>query len=211
MKYNFLKKSVLRVSVIFSFSAFTILLLMILACTTTRPFLASKEPAKQYAYQNGVFVECLYLHFMDMEKRHGHIANPFLPPDLGLTPQQMIVFELTIRNEDDAPIRLDNRQISLFYGGRRFAPMSASDMERKIEEHAERRFILREKRVAQTHMLPSITTIRGNQTVTGYLVFMGGFRDRRETLAELVLPFTSVGGLPVAEFTFTYTLTLRHQ
>ncbi|MCL2791493.1 MAG: hypothetical protein FWD87_00215 [Spirochaetaceae bacterium] len=206
MKHFFTTKSAFRLYT--AFSLIFILLLLISSCDTTRPHLTSTEPAKQEAEQNGILVECLHLNLIDITKRHGFRANPFIPPDFAVTPVKMIVLELTITNTESAPIRLDNRRVELHFGDRRFAPMSRSDMEAKIEEHAERRYILRENQVAQEFMLPHITTIRGYGTQTGYLVFMGPFRGR-DVPTELVLPFTTVDGARAADITFFYTLTLQ--
>lgn len=174
---------------------------------TATPYLSSKEPALQHAEMNGIAVDCLYMNYKDIEKKHGYKANPFLPPDLGLTPKQMIVFDLTITNKEAAPIKLDSRVIELYFGDKRYPPMSAVDMERKIDEYAEKGDNLKEGRVAKAHMLPNITTIRGNSTTSGYLVFMGTFRGK-DVPAELALSFKTADEGNAGDITFNYTLTL---
>jgi len=215
MKDIFPNKSILKLHLwyfikkqIFVLFFITALVLLISSCSTQRPYIAASGPALQEAEINGVHVTCLYLNLNDIEKRHGFRANPFFPPDLAVTPQHMIVFELTITNKDSAPIRLENRRVELFLGDRRYTPMSRGDMEAKIEEHSERRDRLTESRVAQQFMLSSITNIRGNGTATGYLVFMGPFRGR-DIPTELVLPFSTPDGASAADITFSYTLTLH--
>jgi len=156
---------------------------------------------------NGVYVECKYMNYRDLEKKHGYKANPFLPPDLALTPKQTIVFDLKIINNDDAPVLLNIKDVDLLFGDTRYSPMSPADMQDKIEEYAERNENLEENRVAKRFMFPYIKNIGGNKTESGYLVFMGGFRGRNIP-TELSLTFTTLDKNIAAEINFTYTLTL---
>ena len=201
-------KPVSRLYTIFSLFFIISILLLISSCDTAKPFLKTAEPPLQVVEQNGVQVECLYLNYNDMEKRHGWKANPFLPPDLGLTPQQMIVFELKITNKENAPVVLSLKNIELFFGDKRFIPLSGRDMEAKIDDFAdEKTDKLKENSIAQEFMLPGLTTIKDNRTQKGYLVFMGAFRGK-DIPTELFLSFTTPDKKTAADITFNYTLTL---
>jgi len=210
MKYIFIKKLANRPSrryIIFSLFFLIAVLLLILSCDTTKPYLKSTEPALQTAELNEIYVECLYLNYNDLEKKHGFKGNPFLPPELGLTPKQMIVFDLKITNNDSAPVVLNIKDVELNFGDKKYSPMSHLDMDLKIEEYAERNYILQENRVAKKFMFPYVTTVRGNSTTSGYMVFMGTFRGNNVP-TELILSFKTADKNSAADITFAYTLTL---
>lgn len=200
-------KPVSRLYAIFSLFLLFTLLLLISSCDTQRPYLKSEEPALQEVELNGIHVECLYMNFNDIEKKHGWKANPFLPPDLAITTKQTLVFDLKITNKDNTPVVLNRKNVTLHFGDKNSMPMSMADMADKIDEYAERADNLSENRVAKQYMLPSVTTINGNKTTTGYLVFMGGFSGRNIP-TELTLTFTTPNGNTAADITFAYTLTL---
>jgi len=210
MNHIFSNKSGDRLSglyTVFSLFLLIILLLAISSCELERPYIKSTEPMLQEVEVNGVYVECKYMNYRDLEKKHGYKANPFLPPDLALTPKQTIVFDLKIRNNDSAPVMLNIKDVDLLFGDTRYRPMSPAEMQDNIEEYAERNENLEQNRVAKKFMLPYIKTIGGNRTESGYLVFMGGFRGRNIP-TELSLTFTTLDKHTAAEINFTYTLTL---
>jgi len=209
MKYTFTNKSTSRLYTIFILFFLLTIILLISSCDTIRPYLSAKELPLQTAEKNGIAVECLYLNYNDIENKHGWKANPFLPPDLGFTPKQMIVFDLKITNKENAPVILNSKYVSLHYGDKTYSPMSKVDMDMKIEEWAtDRAYILPENRIAKQYMLPAIATINEGKTVTGYYVFMGGFAGKNMP-TELVLSFTTPAGKEAADITFAYTLTLN--
>lgn len=202
MKRFFSKNSAknLLFAVLFVFSA------LLVSCQFTSPYLAAQGPVAQVAEGNDITVKCTYLDPVAIEARHGYRYNPFFAPELSFTPQKMLVFELEITNTDSAPVKLDIRDINLYYNDKAYRPMSTVQMEKKIDDYAESQSRIREKRVARTYMYENIETIEGNSVKAKYLVFMANFKDKGDV--ELDLPLKTPDNFDAGEFTFKYSFKL---
>ena len=86
--------------------------------------------------------------------------------------------------------------------------MSRHKMEVKIEEEVSKgsEKIIRE-RIVKKYMFKDIEKIKGNQTVTKYIVYMKNLKDRGE--GELIVPLFTLDGLDAAEFTFYYDFKIK--
>jgi hypothetical protein len=58
-------------------------------------------------------------------------------------------------------------------------------------------------------MLGDVKTINGNSEVKGYVVFMGGLKERGE--GDLKLYFTTPDGYDAGEMSFNYNLKLNRR
>ena len=176
--------------------------LLVIGCVTPK-YHESESPIVQSDNINDIEVQCRFLSHDDIVKIHGFKHNPFLNPPMVITPQIVLVFELTIKNQEEAPIKLDIRDIEFIYGDKTRKPLSKVQIEDKIDEFNDHGLEkARQRRIASAFMLGDIKKIEGNSTVKGYLVFMGGFKDRGNS--ELYLPFKTIDNFEAGDFTFYY-------
>ena len=184
-----------------------IILLSLTGCMMTTKYHITESPVLQEDEHDGIEVQCLYLDREAIIKRHGTKGNPFLAPVMLATPHPAIIFELTIKNLEEAPLKLDIRDIDFYFSDKSYRPMSMSLMNDKIDDYAENGFDkTKQKRLAKAYMLGDIKKIPGNSEVKGYLVYMKGFKDRGE--GELLLPFKTPDGYEAGEFTFYYSFIM---
>ena len=185
-----------------------IILLSLTGCMMTTKYHITESPVLQEDEHDGIEVQCLYLDKEAIKTRHGLKNNPFLPPPMLATPKYMIIFELKIKNLEEAPVKIDIRDIHLYYKDKRYSAVSKNQMEMKIDDFTEKgtdKAI--QKRIAKNYMLGDIRTIEGLSETKKYLVFMSGFKDRGD--AELILPFKSIDDLEAGEFMFYYDFKLK--
>ena len=185
-----------------------IMLFALNSCMMTTKYHISEDPILQEDEQDGIYVKCLYLDREAIIKKHGTKTNPFLSPTNLITPKTIIIFELTINNKDEAPLKLDKRDILFYYNNKSYKSMSKSQMEDKIDE-ADLKGLDRQKQknIASRYMFKDITIIPGNSEHKGYLIFMKGFEDRGE--GDLNLQFKSVDDLSAGDFTFYYDFVIK--
>ena len=176
--------------------------LLIIGCVTPK-YHESESSIVQSDDINDIEVKCRFLSHNDIINIHGFKHNPFVDPPIVLTPKPVLVFELTIQNREEAPIKLDIRDIEFFYNDKSYKPLSKVQIEDKINEFGDNGMDkAKQKRIASAYMLGDIKKIEGNSTVKGYLVFMGGFKDKGSS--ELYLPFKTVDSYEAGNFTFYY-------
>jgi hypothetical protein len=108
--------------------------MLFLSCETPK-YHITESPLLQKMEVNGIDVECLYLDKAAIIARHGKTENPFLPPNLAITPQYIAVFELKITNLDTAPVKLSMRDVILIYNNREYKALSKPQIEDKIKEY----------------------------------------------------------------------------
>lgn len=186
----------------FAFTAIlTITTLIFFACGMTEPYLAP-EAAEEFQVQEieGIIVKCKALTQPEIKRRHGARTNPFLPPPMMITPKQMIIYELEITNNDSAPLKMDIRDITLYYNEADIIPMSPKDMDDKITDYSESK--LKEKRIAKEFMFSNVEIIDGNSTVKGYIIFMATLRTGID--AEFVTGFRTIDNDDAGSVSFKY-------
>ena len=188
---------------------FTIMLLLSLTgCMMTTKYHITDSPVLQKDENSDIEIQCLYLDREMIVKRHGTKHNPFLPPQMAFTPKTAIIFELRIKNNDSAPMKLDIRDIYFYFNNIHYNAMSKTQIEDQISDLATNSMDrIKQERIAKAYMLGDIKTIEGNSTAKGYLVFMSGFKDRGE--GELVLPFRTVSGDDITDFSFYYNFNMN--
>ncbi len=192
---------------------FSIVLFNIFAlnsCMITPKYHITDSYKVQENENDGIRIKCTYLNREDIIKRHGTKHNPFLAPYRVMTPQPVIIFELEITNLEEGVIKLDQRKIDFFYNDKNYTPMSRLKMRMKIEDEvtkgSER---LRQERIVKQYMFNDIEKIKGNQTVTKYIIYMRNLKDRGES--ELVIPIYTIDGLEAADFSFFYNFTTKNR
>ncbi len=197
-----MKKSILTVSLLVVI--FTILLT---GCTTPK-YHKTDSPILQTDEYADIEIQCLYLDREMILKRHGIKHNPFLPPQMSFTPKTAIIFEIKIKNNDSAPMKLDIRDVQFYFNDMDFRAMSKTQMEDQIDEFSTNGMDkIKKGRTAKAYMLGDIKIIEGNSEAKGYLVFMSGFKDRGD--AELVLPFKGISGDDITDFSFHYSFGMK--
>lgn len=183
--------------------------LLFLSCETPK-YHITESPLLQKKEVNGIDVECLYLDKAAIMARHGKTENPFLPPSMVITPQSIIVFELKIKNLDTAAVKLSMRDVIFTYNNTEYKALSKAKIEDKIKEYAKNsKDRIKQERVAKGYMIGDIKTINGNSEFKGYVVFMGGFKDKGA--GELKLYFTTPDGYDAGEMLFNYDFTLNRR
>lgn len=182
----------------------TATVLIFISCGMTKPYFAP-EPGEEFQMQeaNEIIVKCRNLSQSEIKKMHGTRTNPFTPPPMMVTPQKMIIYELEITNNDTAPLKIDIRDINLFYNDKDIRPMSQKDMYDKITAYSDKSNKLREKRVAKKFMFPNVKTIAAGSTVKGYIVFMATIRGQGFD-AEFVPAFRTVSNDDAGSVSFKY-------
>lgn len=183
-----------------------IFVLILSSCMHSEPYHRSESPMLQVAELNDIHVECLYLDRNDIIKRHGLKENPFLAPSLSFTPRQILIFELNIFNNDSAPLRLDTRDVNLYFNNL-YKPLRTIQMDEKIVSFSDSPVHSYEQNKARQYMLPNVTIIPAYSSRKGYIVFMAQFQGKGK--AELVIDFTSEQELPAGEFKFDYDLIMK--
>ncbi len=176
-------------------------------CQTPK-YITTDSPVLQTDEFGGIEIQCLYLDKEAINKRHGYKNNPFVAPPMTFTPMPIIIFEITIKNTEPAPVKIDSRDIEFYYSDKSYSPMSKVQMEDKIDENTKKGTDkIKQKRIARAYMLGDIRTIPGNSEVKGYLVFMRSFKDRGE--GELILPFKSSADIEICDFSFFYNFKMK--
>ncbi len=185
-----------------------ILLLMLSSCTITKKYHITDSSLIQEDEHDGIKVKCEYLDRQEIIKRHGAKNNPFLAPPMIITPHPAIIFELTITNMEETAVKLDIRDIDLYYNDKSYMPMSQSDMEIKIDDDEIKGFYKnKQRKMAEKKMLSNVETIPGMSEKKGYLVFMRNFKKKGN--AELVLLFRTQDDMEAGEFTFNYDFYMK--
>ena len=176
--------------------------LSLTACITPK-YYETDSPLIQEDEDYGIKIKCSFIDHETIVERHGFKHNPFLPPPMVVTPQPILVYEFTIKNLEEAPIKLDIRDVNFYFNGKSYRPVSKVQIEDKINEFGDSGMDKgRQRRTAKRFMLGDIRVIDGMSEVKGYLLFMGSFREKGET--EMNVPFRTINNLEAGDFTFYY-------
>lgn len=179
------------------------LCVLLSGCLSERKYHMAENDAMQTDSADGITVTCEFLDEGVMREKYGNTDNPFISPDMTVTPWYIFVFEVTIKNETDKIVKYDAREVNFYFGEKSSRPMSERDMNDKIKEYDNGGSKLKQQRIARRTMYRNTERIMAGDNFKKYIVFMNNFRQRGE--AELEIPLFTQDGSIAGEFSFEYS------